>query len=276
MSDDWGVAGFDLDAYLARLGISADMALPPTGETLTRLHRAHLAAIPFENLDIMLGRGVRADLTSIEGKLVKARRGGYCFEHGQVFGAALERVGFTVDRLLARVWRPEVVSARTHLTLRVRSGKEETAWLADVGFGSGPPGPVPLGATGPHEIDGWTFAVTDCGPRAFQLRELQGDQWVALYTVEEATVYPVDIEMSNHFTATFPGSWFTHQPIIARRDPDAIRSLLGRAYTVTRRRHVKERRELNDREWADALGSVFGLALSEADRERLVATADGI
>lgn len=276
MSDDWGVAGFDFDAYLARLGIRAESALSPTGETLTTLQRAHLAAIPFENLDIMLGRGVRVDLASIEGKLVSARRGGYCFEHGQVFGAALERVGFTVDRLLARVWRPDVVNARTHLTLRVRSDNEKTAWLADVGFGSGPPGPVPLGGTGPLEIDGWTYEVADCGPRAFQLRELQGDQWVTLYTVEEATVHPVDIEMSNHFTSTFPGSWFTHQPVIARRDPDAIRSLLGRVYTVTRRGHVKERRELDDREWADALGSVFGLALPEADRERLLATADGI
>ena len=276
MSDDWGVAGFDLDAYLGRLGIPSNTALPPTGQTLTTLYRAHLAAIPFENLDIMLGRGVRVDLASIEGKLVKARRGGYCFEHGQVFGAALERVGFTVERLLARVWRPEAVSARTHLTLRVRSDNEKTAWLADVGFGSGPPGPVPLGGSGPQEIDGWTYQVADCGPRAFQLRELQGDQWVTLYTVEEATVYPVDIEMSNHFTSTFPGSWFTYQPVLVRRDPDAIRSLLGRVYTVTRRGHQKERRELNDGEWADALGSIFGLALPEADRERLVATADGI
>src|SRR5215469_2217176 len=276
MSDDWGVAGFDLDAYLARLGIPSGTALPPTGETLTALFRAHLAAIPFENLDIMLGRGVRVDLTSIEGKLVKARRGGYCFEHGQVFGAALERVGFTVERLLARVWRPEVVSARTHLTLRVRSDNEKTAWLADVGFGSGPPGPVPLGGSGPQEIDGWTYEVADCGPRALQLRELQGDEWVTLYTVEESTVYPVDIEMSNHFTSTFPGSWFTYQPVLVRRDPDAIRSLLGRVYTVTRRGHQKERRELDDLEWAGALGSVFGVAFPEADRERLVATADGI
>lgn len=84
-------------------------------------------------------------------------RGGYCFEHGQVFGAALERVGFTVDRLLARVWRPDVVSARTHLTLRVRSDNEKTAWLADAGFGSCPAGPVPLGVSGPQEIDGWTY-----------------------------------------------------------------------------------------------------------------------
>src|SRR5262249_8991151 len=210
---------------------------------------------PFENLDIMLGRGVRVDLGSIEGKLVKARRGGYCFEHGQLFGAALERARLTPGPALARGWGAEGAGARTHphlpgparteRTPRVRSDNEKTAWLADVGFGSCPAGPVPLGAGGPQEIDGWTYQVADCGPRAFQLRELQGDQWVTLYTVEEATVYPVDIEMSNHFTSTFPGSWFTYQPVLVRRDPDAIRSLLGRVYTVTRRGHEKERRELD-------------------------------
>ncbi|HEY6785968.1 MAG TPA: arylamine N-acetyltransferase, partial [Trebonia sp.] len=86
MSDEWSVAKLDLDAYLDRLGLAGE-PLPVTGETLGRLCQAHLAAIPFENLDILLGRGIRVDLESIQAKLVGARRGGYCFEQGQLFGA---------------------------------------------------------------------------------------------------------------------------------------------------------------------------------------------
>src|SRR5579862_6589879 len=104
MTDEWSVATLDLDAYLERIGYAGPAGkLEPSGKTLGALHRAHLAAIPFENLDIMLGRGVKVDLESIAAKLVHARRGGYCFEHGQLFGAALERLGFEVERLLARV-----------------------------------------------------------------------------------------------------------------------------------------------------------------------------
>jgi N-hydroxyarylamine O-acetyltransferase len=267
--DDWAVSKLDLDAYLARLGLAGE-SLAPTGQALGRLHRAHLAAIPFENLDIMLGRGIRVDLESIQAKLVGARRGGYCFEHGQLFGAALERLGFAVERLLARVWRPGVTSARTHLTLRVTAGGEK--WLADVGFGSSPPGPVSLGADGPQDIDGWTYQVEQGDlPRTWVLRELQAGEWVTQYTVEEASVYPVDVVLSNHYTSTHPDSWFTQLPVMVRRDADAIRSLRGRTRTVTRRGHVKEQSDLTGPDWKAALREEFGLAFTSAEADRLLA-----
>jgi hypothetical protein len=120
--DPWPVPALDLDGYLSRVGLAGTETRPPGGGTLAALHAAHLAAFPFENLDIMLGRGVRVDLGSIQAKLVGGRRGGYCFEHGQLLGAALERLGFGVERMLARVWRPDMTGARTHLTLRVTVG----------------------------------------------------------------------------------------------------------------------------------------------------------
>jgi N-hydroxyarylamine O-acetyltransferase len=73
MPDEWSTGTLDLDAYLARVGFTGPAE--PSRRTLAALHRAHLAAIPFENLDIMLGRPVRADLGSIQAKLVRGRRG---------------------------------------------------------------------------------------------------------------------------------------------------------------------------------------------------------
>src|SRR5262252_5691696 len=83
---------FDLTAYLARIGV--DTAARPTLETLDALVWGHLTHVPFENLDILLDRGIAIDLDSVFAKLVTARRGGYCFEHNTLLAAALREVGF--------------------------------------------------------------------------------------------------------------------------------------------------------------------------------------
>jgi N-hydroxyarylamine O-acetyltransferase len=79
------------------------------------------------------------------------------------------------------------------------------------------------------------------------------------------------VVLSNHYTSTHPDSWFTWQPIIVCRDPDAVRSLVGRGYTITRPGHVKERRELTDQEFADVLTAEFGLTLTPEEVATLVA-----
>ncbi|HVT66603.1 MAG TPA: arylamine N-acetyltransferase, partial [Trebonia sp.] len=162
--DEWSAGDLDLDAYLRRIGYTGP--LDPSGATLDGLYRAHLAAIRFENLDIFIGGGVRVDLDSVQDKLVTRGRGGYCYEQAGLFGAVLERLGFDVRRLLARVG-PDGGRARprTHLTLRVRAGQQE--WLADPGFGSSPPGPLSLRryrSGGPQEIDGWVYEVAPDEP----------------------------------------------------------------------------------------------------------------
>jgi len=276
MPDEWSVGKLDLEAYLSRIGYSG--SAEPSEAVLVALHRAHLAAIPFENLDILLGRGVRVDLESIQAKLVDARRGGYCYEHGQLFGAALERLGFEVERLLARVVPDgEPMRPRTHLTLRVRAGSG--AWLADVGFGSSPPGPLSLRrlrSGGPQELDGWVYEVVhDEDDGTWKLCELQAGEWVTLYRTEDQRVYPADIVMSNHYTSTYPESWFTWQPIVVRRAPDAVHSLVGRGYTITRPGHIKERRTLTDEEFAAALSGIFGLTFTEPELTALLSAPTG-
>lgn len=275
-TDEWSIGKLDLDAYLGRIGYNGPAE--PSEASLTALHRAHVSSIPFENLDVILGRGVRVDLESIQAKLVHARRGGYCYEHGLLFGAALERLGFSVDRLLARVGPDcEPVRALTHLTLRVRAGSG--AWLADVGFGSSPPAPLSLRrlrSGGPQELDGWVYEVVPGeGDGPWRLRELQAGEWVTLYRFEDQRVYPPDVVMSNHFTSTHPQSWFTWQPVVGRREPGAIRSVIGRTYTVTRPGHVKERATLTDAEFEDALSRVFGLSLTREEIAALIAACAG-
>ena len=82
----------DLDAYFDRIQWRGQAA--PTYATLAKLLDAHIANIPFENFDVLLGRAVRLDLAGLQAKLVQARRGGYCFEHATLFAAVLDALGF--------------------------------------------------------------------------------------------------------------------------------------------------------------------------------------
>lgn len=210
-------SGLDLDAYLARIGYTDEVgALDPTVGTLTAVHRAHVLSIPFENLDILLGRPIRLDLESLQAKLIRGRRGGYCFEQNTLFAAALEHLGFEVTGLAARVRMGDDRSTpRTHMILAVDI--EGRRWLADVGFGGDTLlEPIPLDDEQPIHQGAWAFRLVD---EIDGLRVLQGlrvDGWMDLYAFTEEPQLPVDYEVANHFTSTWPRSPFVTK-IVAQR-----------------------------------------------------------
>ena len=278
VDDDWSVGKLDLAAYLRRIDYQGPSE--PSAATLTALYRAHLAAVRFENFDVFLKGKVSVDLESIQEKIVFQGRGGYCYEQAQLFGAVLERLGFGVERLLARVG-PDGGPARprTHLTLRVQA--EQNVWLADPGFGSSPPAPLSLRryrSGGPQEVDGWIYDITpdeENGQEVWKLREYQAGTWVTLHRWDYSKVQPVDVVLSNHYTSTYPDSWFTWQPVLVKRDPGAIRSILGRTYTVTKAGYEKTRTELTDKEFAAALTGEFALRLTSDELDAMVKAPTG-
>lgn len=268
MTDEWEVDRLDLAAYLRRTG--HDGALTPTGTTLSALHRAHVAAVPFENLDVVLGRGVSVDLDSVQAKLVTRRRGGYCYEHGVLFAAVLERLGYEVDRLLARIGADEQrPRPRSHMTLRVRG--EDGQWLADVGFGSGLLEPLPWGATGASRQGGWTYDLLHSGPDVWHLREQQDDGWSVLYSFTEDRQHASDVAVANHFTSTHAQSPFVGALVVMRKDAGTRTRLLGRRLTVATPDGPAQDRELTDAEVLDALRDVFDLSLTPEEAATLTA-----
>ena len=129
-----GLGSSDLDAYFERIGYSGPCE--PTLGVLNAITLAHTSAIPFENLDVLLGRPIALDPASLVDKLVRRRRGGYCFEQNGLLLIVLEALGFQAVPISARVrWqRPrDFTPPRTHLFLRVELDGE--SWLADVGIG---------------------------------------------------------------------------------------------------------------------------------------------
>lgn len=212
---------FDLDAYLYRIGA-------PRDPTMAELHRAHVLAIPFENLDPQAGLAVELDPESLQRKLIEEQRGGYCFEHNLLFAMALAQLGADVEPILARVRYGAPVGTirpRTHLLLRVTMNGE--VWHADVGFGSGTLiEPIPFGPSGHQQQRGWHFrVVTEARELVLQARE--GQAWRDLYAFDPEPSPLIDIELSNWYAATHPRSAFVSGLIIARQLPDGTRLSLS-------------------------------------------------
>ncbi|MDP6374385.1 MAG: arylamine N-acetyltransferase [Pseudomonadales bacterium] len=198
---------FDEDAYLARTGAARPQGC--TLEALTQLSQAQAFAVPFENFDILLGRGIDVAPEAIFEKLVDRGRGGYCFELNGLFLQALQHFGFEARALLARVHVSGQVGGRTHQVSLVHLDGEP--WVVDVGFGAFTQRyPMPLNHKGEtQQHDDLRFRYVDCDPWGVILQAQKPDGWQNLYSFDLETVCRGDIETGNHFTSTSPRALFT-------------------------------------------------------------------
>jgi N-hydroxyarylamine O-acetyltransferase len=266
------VKSFDLDAYLDRVRWSG--RLEPSLPVLTGLMRAHMRAIPFENLDVLLGRGIRVDLDSVFAKLVTSRRGGYCFEHSTLLAAALTQAGFAPVAHSARVVMvaPRSAAPRTHMFLSVAIAG--TTYVVDPGFGGhGPLVPVPL--VEDHEVrdgpDVHRFARRD---GEWVLETPIGGAMTPLWMSTLEVDSPIDFVMANHFTCTWPESPFVNRLMLRALTPDGRVSVMNRDVTMLRGA-TSEKRELADRTaLRQLLVAHFGFDLPEAERLRVPAVAE--
>ncbi|MEU6393440.1 arylamine N-acetyltransferase [Streptomyces sp. NPDC046939] len=266
----WNAEELDIDAYVARIGFDGD--LKQDVETLRALHRAHVAAIPFENLELMLGRPVPLDLSAVQDKLVHRRRGGYCYEHNLLFAAVLEHIGFSVRGLGARV-RLNTTSLRpvTHMLTRVQV--DEDAWLCDVGFGAaGLREPIPL-RDGVQVTQGpWEFGIVRESEDIWVLRGRRPDDWhdVYAFTLEER--HPVDYMVLNHYTSSHPRSTFVRRPVVQYGTADARRMLAGEEFVIAYADGRRVERAVTATELRTVLDQEFGVELGDDDLAALVRT----
>lgn len=211
--------GLDLDAYFARIGYNGPRE--PTLETLHAISLHHTTSIPFENLDVLLGRPIQLTQQVLAGKLIHARRGGYCFEQNNLLLQVLRALGFRASLLGARVRGPiprTETPVRTHTFVKVTLPAGD--FLADVGLGSSS-----LTSAIPLEFDRElptvheTRRLTRDGTRLFH-EVRQGDGWmdVCEFTLDE--FHFVDCEVANWWTSAHERSHFRQNLVVglARRD----------------------------------------------------------
>lgn len=254
----------DLDAYFNRIQWGGQ--LRPDLATLASLIVAHMAHIPFENLDVLLGRPIRLDLDSLQAKLVRAHRGGYCFEHTTLFGAVLDQLGFAPARKLARVTllAPLEAVPRTHMFLLVplREGR----FVVDVGFGARAPTlPLPLRdpATTGGPGAGLSHWMAPQGAYWTMHARSQGEvvkAWMS--TLEEEGL--ADFEMGNYYVSTHPSSPFVNRLMLRALTPEGRVTVMNREVTIWRGDEA-EHVQLADRAALRALlADHFGIDLPEA------------
>lgn len=256
----------DIDGYFERIGYRGPRQ--PTLAVLSDLHRLHPQAIPFENIDCILGRPIRLDLASLEEKLVRSRRGGYCFEQNGLFWKVLSALGFKVTGLAARVlWnQPEdTVNPRSHKLLRVEL--DGATWLADVGFGGVTQTAPLLLAPGlvqdtPHERN----RIVATGDHYRLQVEIAGE-WRTVFRFDMTEQFEVDYVVSSHFVSTWPRSHFLTTIMGARALPGRRLALANDRVTVHETGGPsRQTRFASAPELRAALAADFDIDVPEPDR----------
>jgi N-hydroxyarylamine O-acetyltransferase len=257
---------FDLAAWLDRIG--HDGPLAPTLPVLSALVAAQSGTIPFENVDVLLGRTPKLDQASLTQKIVRGGRGGYCFELNAVLRAGLRAVGFQVTSLIGRVivGLPEDSHRpASHMTLRV--DLPEGPFLVDCGFGNmTPTAPLPLRPEEPSDTPHETMRLMPLDDELV-LQARVGEDWRNIYRVSPRPVLDVDYEVANWFTATHPGSPFVSNLVLSRPLADGKRATFfnGRLSIRQPDGQVERRFLETEAEIAAVLAGDFGLRLPAED-----------
>ena len=252
---------FSLPAYLARLNYTGPTE--PTLETLCAIHRQHLLTVPFENLDIHLGRKIILDEDHLFDKIVNQRRGGYCYELNGLFAVALCTLGFNVTLLSAGVWNGSRFGPQAdHLCLLIQLAEP---WLADVGFGDCALEPLRLNDSneqprGPHR----SYRLDPDGDNSYIMYErLEVSEWVKGYRFSLQPLQLYDFTFGNHYKQTSPDTHFTQKRICTRATLTGRLTLSDFKFIQTIEGQRTERVMANETEWHSVLKEYFDIVFGK-------------
>lgn len=220
----------NVDAYLARIGLCPPIA--PTPENLQRLTRAHLEAIPFENLLLVQEHRIPSlEPEDLFDKVVTRSRGGYCFELNKLFYLLLERLGYRCRSVAARVvYRMAEPRPLSHRAIVVQT--QGQSWYVDVGYGgAGPKGALRMDGTEWQTIYGDCFRITPEG-RDFVISRMDGDEEARVLVFRDEPWLDVDFNTLNAYYATFPRSPFLTKRILYRCTESGWISLIANVLTT--------------------------------------------
>jgi N-hydroxyarylamine O-acetyltransferase len=254
----------DLDAYFSRIGYAGDRS--PTLATLQAIVTGHTEAIPFENLNPLLGWPVLLDTPSLEQKLVHDRRGGYCFEQNALLKEVLASLGYQATGLAARVlWGApgNAVTNRSHMLLRI--DLEGRSWIVDVGFGG-------LTLTGALRLEAGVEQSTPHEPfrlaplaDGFAMEAHVAGGWRPLYRFDLQPQFRADYEVTSWYLCHHPKSRFVNNLIAARAEPGRRYALLNNEFAIHNLNGETDRRILSSvAELREALKDAFRITLPDA------------
>ncbi len=219
----------DVHAYLQRIGYAG--SLEPSIENLEAMTKAHLHTVPFENFDVHLGRAIRLDEESLMAKIVRRRRGGFCYELSGLFALLLRDLGYEVDLLSARVYRQGKSGQDfDHMALRVRVAS--TPYLVDLGFGDGSTLPIEMVGGAVREDHGNHYRLHESARGLlFEMEAANG--FVKGYELSLDSRQMMNFQAMCLFHQTSARSWFTNARICVLHTEEGTRSLIEGRYQVS-------------------------------------------
>lgn len=247
----------DITAYLHRIDYAG--SLEPTADVLRELHHAHILTVPFENLDIHLGRPIVLNEEHLFDKIVSHRRGGFCYELNGLFAALLKELGFEVDLLSAGVYDdgrfgPEF----DHLILQVRL---EEDWLADVGFGDSFREPLRLHESGKQVQAGVPYRI-EHQSSGWKLSSMDGfGRWRSSYRFSLKPRELSEFREMCQYHQTSPDSSFTQKRLCTRATYEGRITLSEMRLIITNGGQRTEHMLVNEEEYLSALDQHFGIRL---------------
>ncbi|MER7741011.1 arylamine N-acetyltransferase [Streptomyces sp. NPDC096538] len=261
-----------IDAYLRRLGV--EQPARPTLDALRELHLSHLRTVPFENLSVHLGEEIVLEEKRLMDKVVKAGRGGFCYELNGAFGVLLTALGYDVTLLAARVYGDggRLGIPYDHLALRVRT-EDGGDWLADVGFGAHFHLPLAFGGRGEQRDPAGVFRIAEAEPDAAGVRGGHDTADTAdldvlrdgrpVYRLETRPRALADFTAGAWWHRTSPHSHFTRSLVCSRVTDDGGRITLGgRRLTLTAPDGTRQERDAgSDAEVLSIYRDEFGITL---------------
>jgi len=251
----------DVAAYLQRIGCRGH-SRQPSAEFLRELHWRHLFSVPFENLDIHLGREIPLDVERAFDKVVRQRRGGFCYEVNVLFHHLLRALGFRVRFITSRVYRidtGEFAPDYGHIANIVTLDGEE--WLADVGFGDGFIYPLRLVMEQPQPQRGVTYVLREEQEAVRLDKSADGDSFSCQYTFSLRPVGLEEFQPMCRFHQTSPHSIFTQRRLCTLPNERGRITIAGDKVisTIDGNKDIRPLRD--EAEFEELLHSVFGIRL---------------
>lgn len=272
----WETSPLDLDAYLARIDYRGPLA--PTLSTLRELQRAHLAAVPFENLEIVTGGEIRLDLESLQDKLVRRRRGGYCHEQNTLFATVLDRLGFVVAGRSARILMgddADKVTPLGHTILNVTVAGRQ--WLVDVGVGNvGPREPIRLDEGVEAQHGRWEYRLERSSLGYWLLRHHRHDGWFNLYQFSDEPYFRADYAEQNYLASHHPDSPFVRRIVAQHNGAEERLALTDLELKIFRPGKAPEWQRLDAEALPQILCERFGLVLAPQQEAALLRRAESL
>ena len=249
---------FNQSVYLNRIQISSPP--PPTFDALCQLQKAHLFAIPFENLDMHYDRPIYLDLDKIYQKVVLDNRGGFCYELNGLFYQLLISLGYQVKMVSGRVYNKKRVLGQEfdHLALIVSIDQKE--YLCEVGFGAFAIHPLEIKFDIWQQDPSGNYMIQQGSGEYLSVGVQEKDEVVASYIfgLKERTFE--EFEGMCHYQQTSPDSNFTNRWVITIPTKEGRITLTNTKLKIEKNGNVEES-DIDSKEmFCTALEKYFGMS----------------